>query len=137
MTNHQFALYYKRYAAVIQAIARRYATTDQDLFDDLVQVGTIGLYEADLRRPYKNEDAFLRQIIRNKVIDHLRWIDQKRFERLDQRLVQGDQVVKDLDTGEVTFVHFSPRNDQKHTHRPSAAFEPLHDARKLLDDDYE
>jgi RNA polymerase sigma factor (sigma-70 family) len=119
MTNKQFTTYIKKYENVIQAIARKFAASDQDLFDDLVQVATIGLYEADLRRPYKNEDAFLRQVIRNKVIDHLRWLDNKRFERLDQRLSSGDQVVKDDITGEVTFVHFSPRKDNKITERPA------------------
>jgi RNA polymerase sigma factor (sigma-70 family) len=131
MTNKQFNLYYKRYESVIQAIARKYAASDQDLFDDLMQVATIGLYEADLRRPYKNEDAFLRQVIRNKVIDHLRWLDHKRFDRLDQRLAQGDQVIRDQETGEVTFVHFSPRKDNKITERPAP------DRLPTEDEDYE
>lgn len=118
MTNRQFERYFKKYNSVINAIARKYALADHDMFDDLVQVACVGLWEADLSKPFKNEDAFLRQVIRNKVIDHLRWLDHKRFERLDQRLAQGDQIVQDSETGEVTFVHFSPRNDSRQTDHP-------------------
>lgn len=117
MNNREFRRYHVKYKSVIQAIARKYAGADQDLFDDLVQVATIGLLDADLRRPYKNEDAFLRQVIRNKVVDHLRWLDYKDFDSLDQRLAQGDQIVKDFD-GEITFVHGNNRKDPRNMERP-------------------
>lgn len=111
MTKKQFEKYYQRYGGIITAIARKYAGADADLFDDLVSAGTVGLWEVDLRRPFKNEDAFIRQIIRNKVIDHLRWLAPGRFKRLDRFVAQGDQVIKDEVTGEIMLVRHDRHNE--------------------------
>lgn len=112
MTNRQFEkTYYPKYKSIITAIARKYAGPDQDLFEDLVSAGMLGLLSADLRKPFKSEDAFLRQIIRNKVIDHLRWLAPERFERLDRHLAEGDQVVKDEDSGEIRMVRHDRRRE--------------------------
>jgi RNA polymerase sigma factor (sigma-70 family) len=118
MTKREFEKYYKRYSSIITAIARKYAGADADLFDDLVSAGTIGLWEIDLRRPFKNEDAFIRQIIRNKVIDHLRWLAPDRFKRLDRFVAQGDQIIKDEITGEVTLVRHDRRSEARSAERP-------------------
>jgi hypothetical protein len=43
-------------------------------------------------------------VIRNRVVDHLRWLDPERYERLDKHMAQGAQVVKDPDTNEITLL---------------------------------
>lgn len=117
MTNAQFERYYPKYTNAIQAIARKFAGADADLFDDLVQQGMIGLFEADLRRPFKNEDAFLRNVIRNRIVDHIRWLDPERYDRLDKHLAQGAQVVKDDATQEVVLVRPDAKRQMRNSDR--------------------
>lgn len=107
MTNEQFEqVYYPRYRNVIEAIARRYARDEHDLHDDLVSAGTIGLLglEPSRARP-GHEDAYLRNGIRNKIIDFLRWLNRRDFDRLDAYLHRGHDVVQDPVTGDPMFVH--------------------------------
>lgn len=106
MTNEQFEReYYPRYKSVIEAIARKAASDDRDLWDDLVQAGTIGLLNVDLAKATTNLDAYIRNTIRNKIIDYVRWTRYRTFDRLDAYLRNNHDVVKDPITGEATFIH--------------------------------
>jgi DNA-directed RNA polymerase specialized sigma24 family protein len=106
MTNEQFEkVYFPKYRDVIHAIARKYARDDLDLFDDLVSAATIGLLALDPAKASSNEDAFIRNILRNKTIDFLRWQNRRDFERLDTYLLNGHDVVHDPITNEPMFVH--------------------------------
>lgn len=123
MTESQFAEYLPKYEGTINAIARKLAGADEDLYEDLVSCGRIGLWEIDLRRPMKNADAYIRNVIRNRMITHIRWLDPQRFERLSSLTPQGVQVVRDESTGEPVLVYDRTlnrdlRDSREHLLRP-------------------
>lgn len=101
MTNTEFEQAYGQYASDIQAIARRLAKTDDDLCDDLNAVGMIALWQLELAPVTTNERAYVRQAVRNRMIDHLRRQRTHKTESLDARIEAGDQVVEDGEFGHI------------------------------------
>lgn len=95
MNAAQFDQYYKRYANVIKAIARKLARRDQELHDDLVQEGYILLWRMDLSRVKDNEDAWIRQACYNRMVSFLRPERRRMHESLDSLVDRGAQVVED------------------------------------------
>jgi RNA polymerase sigma factor (sigma-70 family) len=97
MTNEQFETYYKIYHSDIQAIARRFARTDEDLFDDLFQEGRLALLAFDPAKVHSNEKACVLQAVRNRIIDWLRAEKRDRTESLNALIANGDQITADDD----------------------------------------
>lgn len=108
-----------RYRDVIEGIARKFAGPELDLFDDLVSVGMIALWELDTSKATRNVDAFIRNAIRNRLVDHLRWLDPERFDRLDEHLAGGAQVITDPETGEPRLTRSSHEDLGHGAHRRS------------------
>lgn len=99
MDETQFTTYLKRHVNDIQAIARKLARRDQELYEDLVQEGRIALWGLDVRKAKDNEDAWIRQALYNRMVSFLRR-DRRRpkmFDSLDALLERGAQVVEDSD----------------------------------------
>ena len=94
MTDAEFERYYARYTDVIQGIARKYAKTDDDLFDDLCQVGRITLWHLEPKKARSNIDAWIRKALRNKIAGFIRRWRPHRTESLDAMLDAGDQVAE-------------------------------------------
>lgn len=97
MDEKQFETYLSRYINDIQALARKLAKRDQELFEDLVQEGRIALWGFNLARVRDNEDAWIRQSLYNKMVSFLRRERRHVFDSLDWLLERGAQVV--VDTG--------------------------------------
>jgi len=112
MTNAEFEhQYYPKYKGAIEAIARKFARDDHDLFDDMVSVGTMGLLEAEPSRAGTNVDAYLRNVVRNKIVDHLRWLNRRDMVRLNGETsdVNGYDLVREDPTGEAELVPIGSR----------------------------
>lgn len=103
-----------RYAPAIRRLARKYGKADDDLVEDLQQVGRITLWELDLDKVKSNEDAFVRQAIKYRMIDWLRSEGNYRKESLDSKMSGGAQVVKDA-TGKAKIL---PAADKKQWSQP-------------------
>jgi DNA-directed RNA polymerase specialized sigma subunit len=113
MTNEEFEkIYYPKYAKLIRALARKRAKRDEALYEDLEQVGRIALWNLDPSKAKTNEDAWIRQAIKFKMIDHLRKQRYKDLDSLDFCLNQGDQVSQD-EFGETQLVR-RPKWSRKH-----------------------
>jgi DNA-directed RNA polymerase specialized sigma24 family protein len=98
MTNEQFERkYYPLYESDLMAIARRFARTDDDLYEDLLQEARLTLLRFEPAKVHTNERACIRQAVRNSIIDWLRVQRFDQFESLNARLAQGDQVSQDAD----------------------------------------
>ena len=95
MTNEQFDSYYKIYRSDLQAIARRFARTDEDLFDDLFQEARLALLAFDPAKVHSNEKACVLQAVRNRIIDWLRSEKRDRTESLNALIANGDQISTD------------------------------------------
>jgi len=109
MTDAEYNARLKRYALAIRKLARKYGKTDNDLVEDLEQVGRITLWELDLSTVKTNEDAFVRQAIKFRMIDFLRTIKDTRTESLEKRVGSGDQITQD-DTGRQRIIPSAARN---------------------------
>lgn len=94
MDDKTFADYLPRYINDIQAIARKLAKRDQELFEDLVQEGRIALWGLNPKKARDNEDAWIRQAIYNKMVSFLRRERRRVFDSLDSLLERGAQVME-------------------------------------------
>jgi len=104
MTNTEFTEHYlPRYASVMRAIARKLARSDDILVEDLYQEGLVALWLCKPERAHKNQDAYIRQALRFRMIDYLRKVHAYTFDSLDYRLEQGEQLVINED-GETCLV---------------------------------
>lgn len=94
MRTREFEKFYKRYRATITAIARKLVGSDDEMVQDLEQEGAMALMKLDPRRATTNADAWIRQAIKNRMIDYLRKNKPPhiRLESLDARLESGDQL---------------------------------------------
>ena len=102
MTDEQFnKVYYPKYLSAITGIARKLGGRDDALVEDLVQEGLTALWLLDLKKVASNEDAYIRQSVKFKMIDSLRRFNPAAYESLDARLMAGDQLEHDDDTGEL------------------------------------
>lgn len=102
MAQHDFEALYARYARAIRGIARKYGGSDDDLVRDLEQEGALILLQLETSRVQSNESAFVRNALRNRMIDYLRKQHLGSFESLDARLETGDQLERDEESGELT-----------------------------------
>jgi len=93
MKKEEFeTVYYPRYRTVITAIARKLARSDDDLVQDLHQVGAIALFRLDVSKSLSNPDSWIRQAVKFKMIDFLRKNNPRAFDSLDAALENGDQL---------------------------------------------
>ena len=94
MRKRDFDKFYGRYKATITAIARKLVGSDDDMVQDLEQVGALALLRLNPKRAKTNADAWIRQAIKNRMIDYLRKDKPPsvRIESLDGRLESGDQL---------------------------------------------
>jgi DNA-directed RNA polymerase specialized sigma24 family protein len=99
VTKRQFQRYYDIYRTSIAAIARKLGGRDDDLVADLEQEGALALWLLDLRAVSSNEDAYVRQCLKFRMIDHLRRYNPSAYDSLDAQLESGAQVDRDDDTG--------------------------------------
>jgi DNA-directed RNA polymerase specialized sigma24 family protein len=98
MTEKEFnEVYYPRYLEDIRNIARKYAKTDNDLFEDLLQEGLLALFRCDIATVRSNESAFVRQAVKFRIVDFLRRSKIVLHESLDTHLQSGRQLAKDMD----------------------------------------
>lgn len=107
MTNDEFYFYYDLYYVkllVVQRIARKLATDDEELYQDLVQVGLIRLSKLVPSKATTNTDAWIRQSMKYAMVDYLRKNQPKHYESLDSRLASGDQIEEDEATGTLRLV---------------------------------
>lgn len=93
MTNKQFSHYYPLYLDSIEAIARKFAKRDEDLFDDLCQEGRLALLGFVPEAVHSNEKACVCQAIRNRLIDYMRRDRAELRTSLTTMLDAGDQLV--------------------------------------------
>lgn len=108
MKNRAYGKYYAKYKTVITAIARKLGGSDDDLVDDLVQEGCIALLALDPEKATSNEDAWIRQALKYRMVDALRRYSPMSYESLTQRLENGDQLERDEDTGDVRLLSGRP-----------------------------
>lgn len=103
MDEREFMEYYegRGYRRVIKAIARKLTWRFPDLEEDLEQEGAIALWRLDLSRATTNPDAWIRQAIKFRMVDFLRYNHPKRFVSLTAMLERGDQ----LETNEAGELH--------------------------------
>lgn len=100
MTNEEFeTLYMPKYNLVIRAIARKLATTNDNLADELYQEGLIALWNCNPSRARDNKDAYIRQAVKFRMIDYLRRERIYNTESLEARLERGEQLVFDNSGG--------------------------------------
>lgn len=101
MRRRDFEKFYKRYAPSIRAIARKLAQRDDELVQDLEQEGALALLLLNPARATTNPDAWIRQALKNRMVDYLRKLKLQKYDSLDGRLDNGDQV-EQLPNGELT-----------------------------------
>jgi len=97
--RRQFERYLRRYKDTIAAIARKFAGRDDDLAEELRQEGLIALWNVKPARAVKNKDAYIRQALKFRMVDHLRRLRPKQFDSLDRMLEAGEQLERDSATG--------------------------------------
>jgi RNA polymerase sigma factor (sigma-70 family) len=99
MTDQEFDALLAQYKEAISGMARKLARTDTDLFDDLVSVGMIRLWQLDISKATSNADSWIRAAIRNAMVDFIRQQRLSETESLTALLAAGNQVTTDPDTG--------------------------------------
>jgi DNA-directed RNA polymerase specialized sigma24 family protein len=105
MNEKQFTeVYLPRYRDVIEALARKVARRDHELYEDLVQEGMILLLSLDPSKARHNEDAWIRQSLNNKMISVYRYERLRQTESLDVMSDSGVQVTRS-DSGEPGIVN--------------------------------
>lgn len=92
LSDADFQKYYRLYEDDIRGVARTLARTNDDLCDDLYNIGLVTLWRIDVTTITRNERAFIRQAVRNRMTDFLRADRSKRYVSLDELLEGGDQV---------------------------------------------
>ncbi len=107
MDNEMFSEYYEKYHEkdrTIQGIARKLAKSDYELYQDLIQIGLETLWKLDPEKAKTNKDAWIRQAMRFRMIDHLRKLKLRKVESLDRRLENGEQIEVDSITGDIRLI---------------------------------
>lgn len=109
MTEDEYNVLLAEYALSIRKIARKLGGPDDDLVEDLQQVGRITLWNLDLSRVESNRDSYIRQSLKFRMIDFIRQTKVGKHESLDGRMLSnggmgaGDQVTKDS-SGQIIIV---------------------------------
>lgn len=130
MTNEDFdEVYYPKYNSVIRAIARKLANTNDALTDDLYQEGLMALWLCNPQGAQRNQDAYIRQAVKFRMIDFLRREKLADKESLDLQLEHGRQVVRG-DDGALSLVR-----DKRSSRARDAALGNR--AESFEDDEYE
>jgi hypothetical protein len=106
MEDEEYNILLAEYALSIRKIARKLGGSDDDLVEDLQQVGRITLWNLDLTRIESNRDSYIRQALKFRMIDFIRQTKVGKEESLDGRMLSGagDQVTKDPQTGKIILV---------------------------------
>lgn len=113
MTHADFEqVYYPKYAAVIESIAYKLANHNDTLAQDLVQEGLIALWQCDPEQARSNQDAYIRQAVKFRMIDFLRRQKLSEQESLETHLDNGRQIVR-LDDGQLQLTRFRNRSGQR------------------------
>jgi DNA-directed RNA polymerase specialized sigma24 family protein len=110
MTEEEFARYYEQYKGVIGRIARKLARGDEELLRDLKQEGLFALWRLNLAKARVNEDAWIRQAVKFRMVDFLRKLNPRVYESLQAHLDSGGQIVEDPEDGDLRIVH-PPRHN--------------------------
>jgi RNA polymerase sigma factor (sigma-70 family) len=92
VTDAEYNALYATYQSAIKAIARKYGNTDEGLVEDLEQEGMICLWKLDISKATVNPDSYVRNALRNRMIDFLRRENPLRHDSLDQRLSDGEDI---------------------------------------------
>lgn len=104
MTHDEFNARLPLYENTIAGIARKLARSDNDLKDDLYNLGLIAMWRLDLTQCRGNEEAFIATAARSRMIDYLRKQKNYKHESLEALLNAGFQVKANPDTGEAELV---------------------------------
>ncbi len=72
MTNEEFEVEYPKFKRSIHAIARKIAGANDLMFDDLLQVGRVSLWQFDLTKVQTNVVGCVNRHLRNRMIDYVR-----------------------------------------------------------------
>jgi DNA-directed RNA polymerase specialized sigma24 family protein len=72
MTEDEYNQFVVRYRLSIQGIARRIAGRNDELCDELIQVGRIALWKFDPTKATSNLDGLVKRHLRNRMIDFIR-----------------------------------------------------------------
>jgi DNA-directed RNA polymerase specialized sigma24 family protein len=108
VNQRDFKKYYPKYRTAIAGIARKLGGRDDELVRDLEQEGALALLQLDPARATKNADAWVRQAMKNRMVDFLRKYNPRLYESLDARLEAGDQ----LEQSEGTTMHLISARQQ-------------------------
>lgn len=102
MDDRQFdEVYLPKYKASIQAMARKLARRDQELFKDLYQEGMIALWRLSPAKAKDNEDAWVRQALWNNMVSWLRREHRRDFDSLDSLIEHGAQILDSEDGAQI------------------------------------
>jgi DNA-directed RNA polymerase specialized sigma24 family protein len=80
----------------IRGMARKFAGQNEDLYEDLWQIGRIALWkDVDLTKVRANRSSMIRKAIKCRMIDFLRAYKPGRYLSLDEFFEKGWQVSDD------------------------------------------
>lgn len=68
----EYNAFVKRYQLSINGIARRIAGRNEELFEELLQIGLIALWRFDPAKAKTNLDGLVKRHLRNRMIDFIR-----------------------------------------------------------------
>jgi DNA-directed RNA polymerase specialized sigma24 family protein len=71
-SDAEYTAFAERYRLSIQGIARRIAGRDDELCEELIQVGYIALWRFDPTKATSNLDGLVKRHLRNRMIDFIR-----------------------------------------------------------------
>jgi DNA-directed RNA polymerase specialized sigma24 family protein len=108
LSSEEYDEYYLAYRRSIQAIARRIAGTNDDLCQELEQIGRIALWKFDPTRAHTNLEGLIKRHLRNRMIDYIRsTYNRQQFDPLfETDFDQADLWVDE--TGNVRVVQLRP-----------------------------
>lgn len=112
MTKRQYAHYSPAYTGKIRAIARKFAGSDDHLFEDLVQVGCLAMWLLKPGCAKVNVGAYIGNAAKFRMIDHLRKMRPFDYWPLDAFLEDGHDLIYDDSTGEVRMTWLT--GDRRH-----------------------
>ena len=134
MRTREFERYYERYRHVMVGMARKLVGRDDALVEDLTQEAAFALFQLKPERATSNPDAWIRQALRNRMVDYLRRVNPRKYESLDERLESGDQLER-LPDGTLNLIterdNLTPASLQDEADEAPAAPEDLDSPRKV------
>lgn len=113
MTGRQYKRFAGLFGSSIRGIARKLSKQDEELFADLVQVGHIALWQVEPNRARRNTDAYIRQSVKFRMVDHLRRMDPDRYVSLDDVLDGRHSLERDEVAGGLCLVSTGCKGDHR------------------------